>query len=613
MRRRSRAGTARARAQRIEHVVIDVVIDVSLARDRVDVWSSAVFRRHLDAESDGTHQTATRTHRPRARTRAMLRARARDALRELHRAIRRPAGALATRDDALTAVICSRAVAAHPSTAAAFGSVARARGAGAAPSAATRIESDLLGSMAIPRDALYGVATARAMANYDITGVKISKYPELIKAFALTKKACAVANAKLGLLCDETHKAISAACDALIASDEYHDAFTVDVIQGGAGTSTNMNANEVISNLAAMHLGKPIGVYDVVNPNDHVNLCQSTNDAYPSAAKLAVVLKHGGVVEALTALISSLRAKGDEFDGIVKMGRTQLQDAVPMTLKQEFHSFAATLEADLVYLDRNIDALYEMNLGGTAIGTSICADESFSFEAIKALSDLTGLPLRSPKDFIEASSSTSSFLLFSNILRRIAIKTSKICNDLRLLSSGPRCGFNEINLPPMAPGSSIMPGKVNPVICEVVNQVCFQVCANDQAIAHASEAAQLQLNVFEPLIIYNLLNNLDMMERGLNTLRTHCIDGITANRDVCRASVENSIGIVTALLPLVGYKLASAIAKEALETGAPVAQIASRFVPAHEVAAVLDVEAMTQPQKLEARGVCLESPASTTA
>tara|TARA_B100001142_G_scaffold261934_1_gene264780 strand:+ start:422 stop:2098 length:1677 start_codon:yes stop_codon:yes gene_type:complete len=477
-----------------------------------------------------------------------------------------------------------------------------------APRGPHRLESDIIGSMLIPRDALYGIATARAMENYDITGVKLSAYPDFIRAFAFVKKACARANFEIGLLPRNVHDAIASSCDELLKDDALHEHFTVDVIQGGAGTSTNMNANEVIANLAQRRMGLPLGDYSAVCPNDHVNLCQSTNDAYPSAAKLAVVFRHTSVVHALRELITSLRAKGDQFGGVIKMGRTQLQDAVPMTLGQEFHSFASTLEADLAFMQRNVDQLYEMNLGGTAIGTSICADARFSHEAVKALSELTRLPLQSPKDFIEASSSTSSFLLFSNILRRVAVKVSKICNDLRLLSSGPRCGFNEINLPAVAPGSSIMPGKINPVIPEVANQVCFQIMGADQTIATASEAAQLQLNVFEPVIVYNLLNNLKIMTNALNTLRTKCVDGITANEDACKKSVDNSIGIVTALLPLIGYKKASAVAKEALETGAPVATIAAKYAPAEKVKEYLKVEAMTCAGTIEARGVCLDTP-----
>jgi len=462
----------------------------------------------------------------------------------------------------------------------------------------TRVETDLLGSMIIPADALYGIATARAMDNYDISGVKVRDYPDFIRALAHVKRACATANGRLGLLPGDVVEAIVAACDELIRSDRHHAHFAVDMVQGGAGTSTNMCANEIIANLAAIHLGEPVGDYSKVHPNDHVNMCQSTNDAYPSAAKLAVVFKHVAVVQALESLVSSLRSKAVEFEDVVKMGRTQLQDAVPMTLGQEFRSFASSLAADLTFMQRNVDQLYELNLGGTAIGTKICADASFAEASVSALSEQTRLPLRSPDDFIEASSSTSSFLLFSNILRRVAVKVSKICNDLRLLSSGPRCGFNEINLPAAAPGSSIMPGKINPVIPEVMNQVCFQVIGTDHTIASASEAAQLQLNVFEPIIIYNLLNNMNLMERGLNTLRTKCIDGITANPERCKELVDNSIGIVTALLPLLGYKKATAVAKEALETGRPVAEIAARFADSSEVASMLKPEAMTHPRRL---------------
>merc|ERR1712164_25968 len=306
--------------------------------------------------------------------------------------------------------------------------------------------------------------------------------------------------------------------------------------------------------------------------------------------------KHGGVVEELRLTIDSLRKKGDEFKDIIKMGRTQLQDAVPMTLGQEFHSFAATLEADLTFLERNVDQMYEVNLGGTAIGTSICAEVSFAERAVSALSSLTNLPMRSPHDFIEASSSTSSFLLFSNILRRVAVKISKICNDLRLLSSGPRCGFNEINLPAVAPGSSIMPGKINPVIPEVMNQVCFQVVGADAAISMASEHAQLQLNAFEPLIVYNLLNSLDSTSNGLKVLREKCIDGITANEDVCASHVNNSIGIVTALLPKIGYRKATLIAKAALETNKPVSHVTTEvlnFLSQEETDALLKIENMT--------------------
>lgn len=458
-----------------------------------------------------------------------------------------------------------------------------------------RVESDHLGSMDVPSSALYGVATARAIKNYDISKVKIKDFPEFIFALAHIKRAAAIANGRIGLLPKDVEDAITIACDELIFSNKYHSHFAVDMIQGGAGTSTNMCVNEIIANLAAIHLGEPMGDYSRVHPNDHVNMSQSTNCAYPSAAKLAVVFKHVSVITALEDLIMSLRNKADEFEDVIKMGRTQLQDAVPMTLGQEFRSFASSLEADLLFMKRNINQLHELNLGGTAIGTKICANPQFSEFAISALCDQTSLTLRSPRDFIEASSSTSSFLLFSNILRRIAVKVSKICNDLRLLSSGPRCGFNEINLPAVAPGSSIMPGKVNPVVPEVMNQICFQVIGTDQTIAAASEAGQLQLNAFEPIIIYNLLNNMNMMERGLITLRMKCIDGITANPARCEEFVNNSIGIVTALLPLLGYKTATVIAREALETGTSVMEIAKKYVSPTTLKDLLNPKEMTNP------------------
>ena len=460
----------------------------------------------------------------------------------------------------------------------------------------TRTETDLLGDYEIPIDALYGIATQRAIDNYPITGIKLNHFPEFIRALAYTKKAAAIANFRLGLIDENVHRAISYACEDLIISNENHKHFIVDMIQGGAGTSTNMAANEIIANLANTFLGGSIGTYDYVNPNDHVNLCQSTNDAYPTSAKLAVGLHHEKLVKELKLLINSLRLKGEEFHTIIKMGRTQMQDAVPMTLGQEFNAFASSIESDLEYLQRSVrEHLFEVNLGGTAIGTSITAHKDFSKESIKALKRMTNLPFREANDFVEASSSTSAFMLFSSVLRRIALKTSKICNDLRLLSSGPRCGFNEINLPAVAPGSSIMPGKINPVIPEVMNQVCFQVVGADTAIMMASEHAQLQLNAFEPLIVYNLLNSLDCMSNALKVLRTKCIDGITANEDVCAENVKNSIGIVTALLPKIGYKKATLVAKTALETNSAVSDVVVMlgFLSEEEMKRALNIESMT--------------------
>jgi len=486
------------------------------------------------------------------------------------------------------------------------------------PAAKTRTEHDLLGELELPQHALYGIATARALENYQITGIPLHHFPELIIGLAYVKKASARANFRLGLLDANVARAIEQACDDLISSKQHHEHFAVDMIQGGAGTSTNMNANEVIANLGNLilsrgtygshqqagsvtsggnyehetHADASIGGYEHINPNDHVNLCQSTNCAYPTAVKLAVVIKHRELVGSLEALIESLDGKAVEFESVIKMGRTQLQDAVPMTLGQEFKSFAHTLRKDLHFMKRNVSELYEVNLGGTAIGTKICAHEGFAELAVAELGLLTELPLTSPSDFIEASSSTGSFLLFSNIIRRVAVKVSKICNDLRLLASGPRCGFGEIKLPAMAPGSSIMPGKINPVIPEVVNQVCFQVMGTDHVIATASEAAQLQLNVFEPIIAYNLLNNLNLMRNGLDTLRVKCIDGIAADEKRCAELVNGSIGIVTNLLPVLGYKKATAVAKEALATGVPVSVVALQYLDDATVRKALDPKTM---------------------
>jgi aspartate ammonia-lyase len=464
----------------------------------------------------------------------------------------------------------------------------------------------MLGNKEVPVDAFYGIATQRAVENYDITGVRLNHYPEFIAALAMTKKACARANHQLGLLPRDVFGPIDAACDEIMAG-QHDDQFIVDMIQGGAGTSTNMNINEVVANVALHNMGKQKGDYSVINPNDHVNLCQSTNDSYPSAAKLAVVLKHRPLMKELKALAKAFRAKGAEFDGVIKMGRTQLQDAVPMTLGQEFNAFAATFEHDLEILERAVAYFYTLNIGGTAIGTGICADERFASCAIKHMSEVSGLPLKSPEDFIEATASVDSFLHLSGVLRRVSVKLSKTCNDLRLLASGPRCGFGEINLPPMAPGSSIMPGKINPVIPEVVNQVCFQVIGHDVAITMASEAGQLQLNVFEPIIIYNLLQSMDMLTRGMYTLRTKCVNDVTANEARCKELAHGSIGIVTALLPHIGYKKSTAAAAEALQTGAPVADVVVDlgFATREEVDRLLAPELMTTNRKLGR--VCIDT------
>lgn len=471
----------------------------------------------------------------------------------------------------------------------------------------TRKEKDLLGEREVPADAYYGIQTLRAMENYDITGILVRNFPEFIIAFAQVKKACAKANYKLGHLTMQKAEAICHACDELIdpessllgenKGETMRHAFVVDMIQGGAGTSTNMNANEVIANRALEHLGKSKGQYEFCNPNDDVNKGQSTNDVYPSAAKIAVILMHEELVQAIKKLSEAFFAKGREFSGIVKMGRTQLQDAVPMTLGQEFHAYGTTVHYDVESVQNAVSRFTCINLGGTAIGTGIAADKDFSQVVVKELREVTGFPMTLADDLIEASSSLDAMLFFSGILRRVAVKVSKICNDLRLLASGPRCGFQEINLPPMAPGSSIMPGKVNPVIPEVMNMCAFECLGNDLTVAFGAEAGQLELNVMEPVIIYKLFTSVRVLTRGMNTLRERCVEGITANEERCRDLVHNSIGIVTALLPHIGYKNCTTAAARALQEKRPVADIVVEegFLDAEKVKEYLQPENMCGP------------------
>ena len=429
-----------------------------------------------------------------------------------------------------------------------------------------RIESDLLGEREVPDDALYGVQTLRALENFPITGVPLREFPKLVEALAAVKEAAALANAELGLLSDETADAIVRAARE-IRVGRHHEHFLVDMIQGGAGTSTNMNANEVIANRALELLGRPRGDYGVISPNSHVNLSQSTNDVYPTAVKLAL---HNAIEELRTAmreLCDAFLAKGEEFGSFLKMGRTQLQDAVPMTLGQEFSAFAHTILEDVDRLGEAQALIREINMGATAIGTRINAPAGYA-EAVRShLSRVSGLTLITAPDLVEATADTGAFVQLSGVLKRCAVKVSKVCNDLRLLSSGPRAGFGEINLPPMQPGSSIMPGKVNPVIPEVVNQVCFDVIGGDVTVTLAAEAGQLQLNVFEPIIAFRLLQGIESLRRAFVVLRTRCVEGITANPDRMRWFVEHSIGSVTALVPVLGYETATEIAKEALATG----------------------------------------------
>ncbi|RRW39723.1 aspartate ammonia-lyase [Pseudomonas luteola] len=440
-------------------------------------------------------------------------------------------------------------------------------------SALSRLEKDLLGTLEVPAEAYYGIQTLRAVNNFRLSGVTLSHYPKLVVALAMVKQAAAEANYRLGYLPGDKYEAIVMACTKII-NGEYHDQFVVDMIQGGAGTSTNMNANEVIANVALEILGHGKGEYKYLHPNNDVNMAQSTNDAYPTAIRLGLLLGHDTLLSSLESLIESLSGKAVEFASVLKMGRTQLQDAVPMTLGQEFRAFATTLGEDLGKLKTIApDLLTEVNLGGTAIGTGINADPGYQTLAVRSLAEISGQPLKPAADLIEATSDMGAFVLFSGMLKRLAVKLSKICNDLRLLSSGPRTGINEINLPARQPGSSIMPGKVNPVIPEAVNQVAFEVIGNDLALTLAAEGGQLQLNVMEPLIAYKIFDSIRLLKRAMDMLREHCIDGITANVDRCRELVEHSIGLVTALNPYIGYENSTRIARMALETGRGVLEL----------------------------------------
>ncbi|MDR0786592.1 MAG: aspartate ammonia-lyase [Gemmatimonadota bacterium] len=462
-----------------------------------------------------------------------------------------------------------------------------------------REEYDLLGTRSIPNELYYGVQTLRATENFKITGIPVSRYPHMVNALAAVKEATALANHEMGLM-DVTVKGAIVAAAQEIRKGALHEQFVVDMLQGGAGTSTNMNANEVIANRALELLGRNRGQYDVVHPNNHVNLSQSTNDVYPTAIKLATYFAIADLISALQALIGSFRKKGVEFADMIKMGRTQLQDAVPMTLGQEFNTFANTLETEITRLEEARGLLREVNMGATAIGTGINTVPGYAESVRKHLADVTGLAITTSPDLIEATQDTSGFVTVSSVLKRLAVKLSKICNDLRLLSSGPRTGLSEINLPPMQPGSSIMPGKVNPVIPEVVNMVCFQVIGNDIAVTMSSEAGQLQLNVFEPVIAYNLFQSIDMLVRGADTLREKCVDGITANESRIRDMVYNSIGLVTALSPFIGYARCTQVAKEALESGRGVYEIVKEkgWLGEKELEEILSPEGMTSPRGL---------------
>jgi aspartate ammonia-lyase len=432
--------------------------------------------------------------------------------------------------------------------------------------AAWRNEHDLLGDRAVPEDAYYGVHTIRAVENFPITGTSISIYPDLIHALACVKQAAALANNELGLLDAEKTAAIIKACEEIRAG-QLHDQFVVDVIQGGAGTSTNMNANEVVANRALEHLGHKRGEYRFLHPLEDVNMSQSTNDVYPTAVKVALHFAIRRLVEAMITLRGAFEEKAREFSEVLKMGRTQLQDAVPMTLGQEFGAYAVMIGEDEERLAEASHLIREINLGATAVGTGINAHPGYAELACRYLAEITGIQLITAQNLVEATQDAGAFVQLSGVLKRVAVKLSKVCNDLRLLSSGPRAGLGEINLPPVQAGSSIMPGKVNPVIPEVVNQVAFEVVGNDVAVSFAAEGGQLQLNAFEPVIAHSLFESLAHLRAGCLTLAERCVRGITANHEHLRHLVERSAGIATALNPLIGYSQATQVAQEAMATG----------------------------------------------
>lgn len=426
-----------------------------------------------------------------------------------------------------------------------------------------RSEKDFLGTKAIPSAAYYGIHTARALENFRVSAVPISHFPRFIIALGMVKKACVAANLEFALLAADKAQAIERACDDIIEG-KLHEQFVVDLIQGGAGTSTNMNANEVIANRALEILGQAKGHYKVIHPNDHVNLSQSTNDVYPTAFRVGLLLSHAGVQEALEHLITTLEERARLFQRIYKIGRTQLQDAVPLTLGQEFQAFADTLREETQRFRDLEHLLAEVGLGGTAIGTGVNAPKGFAAVACRHLAQISGFPLTPASNPIEATSDTGIYLTWSGVLRRTAAKLSKICNDLRLLASGPRAGLGEIRLPPVQAGSSIMPGKVNPVIPEMVNQVAYQVMGNDLTVMMACEGGQLQLNAFEPIMVANLFQSIDIMKRAMLILADRCIAGITPNLEQCQRNLHASISLVTLLNPQLGYEVASELAVEAL-------------------------------------------------
>lgn len=458
----------------------------------------------------------------------------------------------------------------------------------------TRIERDSLGEVYVPVDAYYGVQTVRAVENFPITGYKV--HGALIKALAMVKKAAALANMETGLLGQRIGGNIVQVCDEMIQG-ALHDQFIVDPIQGGAGTSTNMNMNEVIANRVLELLGEEKGNYRIVSPNDHVNMGQSTNDAVPTAIRIATMNVLTQAIEAFTQLQLQFQRKSREFDHVLKMGRTHLQDAIPIRLGQEFGAYAAVIGRDVERMRQTLDHLRVINLGATAVGTGLNADQEYVQIVSERLCEISGLPLVQAEDLVDATQNTDALVEVSSALKGAAVNLSKMANDLRLMASGPTCGFNEIHLPPRQPGSSIMPGKVNPVMCEVVNQVTFQVIGNDLTITLASSAGQLELNVMCPVLVFNLLQSIDILKNVVTVFSEQCIAGIRANEERCQALVENSVGIITAINPHVGYDVATRLAKKAIQTGRPVREICIEegVLSPEELDIILNPYEMTEP------------------
>ena len=462
-----------------------------------------------------------------------------------------------------------------------------------------RIEEDLLGQMKIANDRLYGIHTKRALDNFQISKSRINEYPLFLKGLIMTKKACAAANSKIGTLPKEKCQMIIDACDELLDNiTDYLQYFPLDLFQGGAGTSTNMNVNEVIANLALKIHGYDLGNYKVLNPNDHVNKCQSTNDVYPTGFRVAIYFCMNNLIEKIRYLTNHLDKKAFEFAKVIKMGRTQLQDAVPMSLGDEFGAWSANLKEEIKSLENSRDLILEVNLGGTAIGTGVNAPKEFANTAISFIQKFTGVSFVKSPNLIEATSDCGAYVMISGALKRTSVKLSKICNDLRLLSSGPRCGLNEINLPQLQAGSSIMPAKVNPVIPEVVNLVCFKIIGNDVTISFAAEGGQLQLNVMEPVIAQCLFQSFDLLSNACTTLADKCIKGISANADHTRNMVLNSVGLITFLNPFIGHHMGDVIGREAIKTGKSIREIVleKKLLTEDELNEILKEENLMHPE-----------------